>query len=160
VADRQPLPRAALVGGGLLLVLALAVVLRGPVALMAVASAAAVIGLLLTVTPLLRDDHVDWDWQPLRADEIPPEPGVGRIRVMLLAGRDDAEAAARLQDLVRRLAEDRAGTASGRHTAGPGSAAGPTALDRYLAGPPRHLDPDALDGVLTDLEALTPRRTT
>lgn len=142
-----------------MLVLVLAVALRGSVALLAVASAAAVIGLLLSVVPLLRDDGIDWDWQPGRADEIPPEPGVGRLRLLLDPSPSDPHAGERLQDLVRAIASDRAARAG---SPGEDSMATDesTALGRYLAGAPRRLDLAEAERVITELEGLAPRRTT
>ncbi|MEO7422184.1 MAG: hypothetical protein ABIU87_07305 [Ornithinibacter sp.] len=139
--------------------LVLAVALRGSVALLAIATGAVVIGLLLTGIPLLRDDGIDWDWQPKRADEVPPEPGVARLRLLLDPSGVDPGAPERLQALVRALAQDRVSTRS--RGPGPDSPApGPsTTLTRYLADPPRPLDLDEVDRVITDLESLIPRRT-
>ncbi|MEO5609006.1 MAG: hypothetical protein ABIQ92_05070 [Ornithinibacter sp.] len=139
--------------------LVLAVALRGSVALLAIATGAVGIGLLLTGIPLLRDDGIDWDWQPKRSDEVPPEPGVARLRLLLDPGGADPGAPERLQALVRALAHDRLSTRA--RVPGPDSPApGPnTTLTRYLADPPRRLDLDEIERVITDLESLTPRRT-
>jgi hypothetical protein len=142
-----------LVGLGVPLVLAL-VALRGPVALLAVASVAVLVSVVAGVVPLLRHDGLDWTWQPGRADEVPPEPGIGRLRRLLAPGERDTTADAQLQELVRALAQDRAGTAPVAAADGRG------ALTSYLAGPPRRLSLDEVEGVITELERLSPTKET
>lgn len=160
MAERRSSSRSLLVAGVLLVVLVLAVLLRGSTALLAAASVAAVVGLLLAVTPLLRSDGIDWDWQPKGVDETPPEPGVARVRRLLDPSAADPEAPARLQSLVRVIAKDRVSARAGGLGEDAPAADPTTALARYLAGPPRLLDLAEVERVITDLETLTPRRTT
>lgn len=142
-----------------LAVLAIAVVLRGTVALLALATAAAVLALLLAGIPLLRSDRIDWDWQPKRADELRPEPGVARLRLLLDPGSADPAGPEQLRALVRAIAHDRLSTRSADLVQDPPPDPG-SALAHYLAGPPRVLDLAEVERIITDLENLTPRRTT
>ncbi len=125
----------------LVLLLALA---RGPVALLAAASVAVVVGIAMAIPPLMAHDGIDWDWLPDRAVEIPPEPGIANLRRLLAPDATDTAAPAQLQQLVRAIAADRArGEEYGR-----GRLAG------YLDGPPRALDLAEADALITELEAL------
>jgi hypothetical protein len=132
-----------LAGAGLV-VLALVVAARGPVALLAVATVAVLAGFVLAVPPLLRHDGIDWDWLPDRAVEVPPEPGIANLRRLLAPTRGDTAAPEHLQSLVRAIAADRAD----------GAAYGDGRLAAYLARPPRVLDLAEADAVITELEAL------
>ena len=89
----------------LVLLLALA---RGPVALLAAASVAVVVGIAMAIPPLMAHDGIDWDWLPDRAVEIPPEPGIANLRRLLAPDATDTAAPAQLQQLVRAIAVDRA----------------------------------------------------
>lgn len=160
MAEPQATRRAALFLALGIIVLALAVGLRGPVALVALATAAAVVGLLFAGVPLLRGDGIDWDWQPKRMDALTPEPGIGRVRLLLDPGGADSGAPARLQALVRAIAQDRVSARSAVLSQDAPAPDATTALARYLAGPPRRLDLAEVERVITDLETLTPRRTT
>lgn len=139
----RPRRRALLVAGGVLLVVLL-VVARGPVALLAIATVAVAAGIILAVPPLLRHDGIDWDWLPDRAQEVPPEPGIANLRRLLAPTATDTAAPAQLHDLVRAIADDRAG----------GGPLGDGILARYLDGPPGILDRTEADDVITELEAL------
>ncbi len=153
MADRRPSPRAtAAIGSGLLLVLVLTVV-RGPVALAALGTAAVVVTVLAAVVPLQRPDGVDWDWLPGRAAEVPPEPGIANLRMLLDPSSADTGAPARLQALVRAIAEDQpVGSSDPEHGTG--------ALARYLSGPPRPLPLDEVEAVVADLESLSASKET
>ncbi len=156
MADRRPSPRAAAaLGAGLLLVVVLTVV-RGPVALAALGTAAVVVTVLAAAVPLQRPDGVDWDWLPGRAAEVPPEPGIATLRLLLDPSSGDTTAPERLQALVRAIAED--------HPGGPidpaGGTAGTGALARYLSGPPRPLPLDEVEAVVADLESLSASKET
>lgn len=128
-----------------LAVLVLLVVARGPVALLAAATLAVVTGLVLGVPPLLRHDGIDWDWRPELEQQSPPEPGIANLRRLLAPAQDDTAAPARLQDLVRAIAEDRA---TGELPTG-------STLAAYLSTPPRRLSLDEADAVITELETLS-----
>ena len=123
------------------LLLALA---RGPVALLAAASVAVVVGIAMAIPPLMAHDGIDWDWLPDRAVEIPPEPGIANLRRLLAPDATDTAAPAQLQQLVRAVAADRAR----------GEEYGRGRLARYLEGPPRALDLAEADALITELEAL------
>jgi len=100
-------------------------------------------GFVLGVPPLLRDDGVDWDWLPGRAEEVPPEPGIAALRLLLAPSATDTAAPGRLQELVRAIAEDRA-------------AGGPVGaqLTAYLDAPPRRLDLTEAETLIAELESL------
>lgn len=137
-----------LVGGGLVALLLLSLA-RGPVALLAAASVAVLVGIVLAVPPLLRHDGIDWDWLPDRAADVPPEPGIANLRRLLAPTAGDTTAPEQLQLLVRAIADDRAddrGHGRGR-------------LAAYLDGPPRSLDLAEADAVITELEALPTQET-
>jgi hypothetical protein len=139
----------------LLAVLAAAVVLvlltvsRGPVALLAAATLAVGTGALLALPPLLRHDGIDWRWRPGRTDDLPPEPGIARLRRLVRPAPGDLSAAAELQDLVRTIAEDRSRT----------GAPVPGRLSAYLSAPARTPDLGQLEALVTDLETLTSKET-
>ena len=101
------------------------------------------------VPPLLRHDGLDWDWQPRRTEDVPPEPGIANLRRLLAPAADDTGATARLQELVRAIAADRAR----------GGPTGDGRLTAYLSGPPRRLDLGEVEAVITELEALSPKDT-
>ena len=138
-----------MIAGVGVLVLLLLVVVRGPIALLAVAMVAVLAGFVLGVPPLLRDDGVDWDWLPARADEVPPEPGIAALRLLLAPSAGDTAAPGRLQDLVRAIAEDRA---EGRPVG--------ARLSHYLDAPPRRLDLAEAEALITELEALPTQEST
>ena len=147
VAERSPGASGpgrpvVLVGAALLVVLVL-VVARGPVALLAAAMVAVLAGFVLGVPQLLRDDGVDWDWLPGRAQEVPPEPGIAALRLLLAPSATDTGAPARLQSVVRAIAEHR-------------SAGGPlgSRLTAYLDAPPRRLDLTEAEALIAELESL------
>lgn len=150
MADLPPSTTRVLVAvaaaAGALLVLTIA---RGPVALLAAATLAVLTGALLGLPPLLGHDGIDWRWQPRRADDVPPEPGIATLRRLLTPAKGDTAAAVELQDLVRAIAEDRAR----------GGPVGGSRLAAYLSGPPRHLDLDEVESLITDLETLSPKET-
>lgn len=148
-----PTQRRLLLGAALAVVLLLTLA-RGLVAVSALASAALIVCFVGVVVPLQRDDGIDWHWLPRRADEVPPEPGIGRLRGLLDPDRHDTGAAERLQDLLRELADDR-GSGGGRLAPPEG---GP--LARYLAGAPRTLTRTEAEAVLADLESLTSTKET
>lgn len=129
---------------GALVILVLLVLARGPVALLAAASFAAITGVVLAVLPLLADDGIDWDWLPDRGTEVPPEPGIATLRRLLAPGATDAAAPGQLQDLVRAIAEDRS----------PGRDLPDGPLASYLDGPPRRVDLREAESLVTTLEAL------
>ena len=135
--------RPVVLVGVALVVLLLLVVARGPVALLAAAVVAVLAGFVLGVPPLLRDDGVDWDWLPGRAEEVPPEPGIAALRLLLAPSATDTAAPGRLQELVRAIAEDRA-------------AGGPVGarLTAYLDAPPRRLDLTEAETLIAELESL------
>ena len=139
IGARPPL----LVGAGLV-VIVLVTIARGPVALLAVASVAVLVGIVLAVPPLLQHDGIDWDWLPDRAVEVPPEPGIANLHRLLAPSTGDTAAPGQLQQLVRAVAEDRA----------PDGAYGRGRLAAYLKAPPRLLDLAEADAVITELEAL------
>jgi hypothetical protein len=145
VADvsRGALRPLLLVGAGLV-VLALVVAARGPVALLAVATVAVLVGFVLAVPPLLRQDGIDWDWLPDRAVEVPPEPGIANLRRLLAPTTGDTAAPEQLQLLVRAIAAERAD----------GDDYGRGRLAAYLSDRPRVLDLAEADAVITELEAL------
>lgn len=142
-SSRAGLRPLLLVGAGLV-VLALVVAARGPVALLAVATVAVLAGFVLAVPPLLRHDGIDWDWLPDRAVEVPPEPGIANLRRLLAPTTGDTAAPEQLQQLVRAIAAERA---DGDHY-------GHGRLAAYLSGRPRVLDLAEADAVITELEAL------
>lgn len=132
------------------------VLVRGVVVLAAAAAVVLVVSLIGLLVPLQRDDGVDWDWLPRRADEVPPEPGIGALRRLLAPNRTDTSAPAELQQLVRALATERlGGGGQGAHGATPPDGA----LARYLAAPPRRLTPQDAEAVIADLESLRPTQT-
>lgn len=141
-------PRAALrpllLTGAGLVVLALVVAVRGPVALLAVATVAVLTGFVLAVPPLMAHDGIDWDWLPDRAVDVPPEPGIANLRRLLAPTTGDTTAPEQLQRLVRDIAADRAD----------GDDYGRGRLAAYLSAPPRVLDLAEADAVITELEAL------
>ena len=137
-----------LVAAGLV-VLALVVAARGPVALLAVASVAVLAGFVLAVPPLMRHDGIDWDWLPDRVAEVPPEPGIANLRRLLAPTTGDTAAPEQLHLLVRAIAADRAD----------GEAYGRGRLAAYLAARPRVLDLAEADAVITELEALPTQET-
>ncbi|HET9022828.1 MAG TPA: hypothetical protein VFN34_13150 [Ornithinibacter sp.] len=141
--------RVVLAAAGGLVVIVLLVVARGPVALLAVATVAVLAGVVLGVPPLLRHDGIDWGWQPDLQHETLPEPGIANLRRLLAPSQDDTAAPARLQELVRAIAEDRA----------PGALPAGGALTAYLSAPPRRLGLDEVDAVITELETLSPKET-
>ncbi|MBM6399060.1 hypothetical protein [Phycicoccus sonneratiae] len=142
---REPLSRRRRLAlfAGLAAVLLALTLARGLVVLAAAASIALVVCAVGAVLPLQRDDGVDWDWLPRRADEVPPEPGIGALRRLLAPNPKDTTAPAQLHELLRTLAEERHGGAAGRPD-------GP--LARYLASPPRRLTLAEAEDVLADLE--------
>jgi hypothetical protein len=127
----------------------LLVATRGPIALLAAATLGVLAGVVLGVPPLLRHDGIDWGWRPDLEHETPPEPGIANLRRLLAPAPDDTAAPARLQELVRAIAEDRA--------QGAGTAGG--ALTAYLSGAPRRLSLDEVEAVITDLETLSQKET-
>jgi hypothetical protein len=141
--SRGALRPLLLVGAGLV-VLALVVAARGPVALLAVATVAVLVGFVLAVPPLLRHDGIDWDWLPDRAVEVPPEPGIANLRRLLAPTTGDTAAPEQLQLLVRAIAAERADGADYGHGR----------LAAYLSDRPRVLDLAEADAVITELEAL------
>ncbi len=132
-----------LVGAGLV-VIVLVTIARGPVTLVAVASAAVLVGIVLAVPPLLQHYGIDWDWLPDRAVEVPSEPGIANLRRLLAPEPGDTAAPEQLQLLVRTIAADRAD----------GEAYGHGRLAAYLAARPRVLDLTEAEAVITELEAL------
>ena len=132
-----------LVGAGIV-VIVLVTIARGPVALLAVATVAVLVGFVLAVPPLMRHDGIDWDWLPDRAVEVPPEPGIANLRRLLAPTDGDTAAPEQLQLLVRAIAADRAA----------GDDYGHGRLAAYLASSPRVLDLAEADAVITELEAL------
>ncbi|GIL35731.1 hypothetical protein [Phycicoccus sp. DTK01] len=149
------LTRGRVVGLGVAGVALVALVLvRGVVVLAAAAAVVLVVSLIGLLVPLQRDDGVDWDWLPRRADEVPPEPGIGALRRLLAPNRTDTSAPAELQELVRSLTAERLGAAAGRPATPPDGA-----LARYLAAPPRRLTPQDAEAVIADLESLRPTQT-
>ena len=124
-------------------------VARGPVALLAAATLAVLVGALLALPPLLRHDGTDWTWRSRRTDDIPPEPGIATLRRLLDPATNDATAAVELHELVRAIADDR--------TRGRPLRVG--RLSAYLSDPPRSLDLDEVDRLITELEALNPKET-
>ncbi|HYN66280.1 MAG TPA: hypothetical protein VES93_05280 [Ornithinibacter sp.] len=141
--SRSPVRPLLLAGGGLVLLVLLAIA-RGPVALLAAASVAVLAGIVMAVPPLMGHDGIDWDWLPDRAVEIPPEPGIANLRRLLAPGATDTAAPAQLHQLVRAIAVDRASN----------GAYGRGRLASYLDGPPRPLDLTEADALITELEAL------
>ena len=137
-----------LVGAGLV-VIVLVTIARGPVTLVAVASAAVLVGIVLAVPPLMRHDGIDWDWLPDRVADVPPEPGIANLRRLLAPTTGDTAAPEQLQQLVRAIAAERAG----------GEAFGHGRLAAYLAARPRVLDLAEADAVITELEALPTQET-
>ena len=131
-------------------VLVLVTVARGPVALLAAATLAVLVGAVLGLPPLLRHDGIDWTWRAGRTDDVPPEPGIATLRRLLGPGTNDATAAVELHQLVGAIADDR--TRGRPLTVG--------RLAAYLSGPPRSLDLDEVDRLITELEALKPKETT
>ena len=129
--------------------LVLVTVARGPVALLAAATLAVLVGAVLGLPPLLRHDGIDWTWRSGRTDDVPPEPGIATLRRLLGPATNDATAAVELHQLVRAIADDRT---RGRPLTG-------GRLATYLAGPPRSLDLDEVDRLITELEALKPKET-
>jgi hypothetical protein len=129
--------------------LVLVTVARGPVALLAAATLALLVGAVLGLPPLLRHDGIDWTWRSGRTDDVPPEPGIATLRRLLGPAANDATAAVELHQLVRAIADDRT---RGRPLTGGRLAA-------YLSGPPRSLDLDEVDRLITELEALKPKET-
>ncbi|HMM93853.1 hypothetical protein [Phycicoccus sp.] len=153
MAERRPSPRVvAAVAGGLVLV-AVLVVVRGPVALLALGTLAVVVTVLGAVVPLQRADGVDWDWLPQRAQEPAPEPGIATLRRLLDPGPKDTEAPRQLHDLVGAIADDRLGRPP---AAGSPAPYGSGDLGRYLAAPPRRLSRAEVETLVTELEHLTP----
>jgi hypothetical protein len=136
--------RLLLLAGGGLVALVLLALARGPVALLAAASVAVLAGIVLALPPLLRHDGIDWDWLPDRDADVPPEPGIANLRRLLAPSAGDTAAPAQLQQLVRAIADDRAG----------GGGYGAGRLARYLERPPLTLDHAEADAVITELEAL------
>ena len=153
VAERSPgtsLPgRPVVLIGAALVVLLIVVVARGPVALLAAAMVAVLAGFVLGVPQLLRDDGIDWDWLPSRAQEVPPEPGIAALRLLLAPSAADTAAPGRLQSLVRAIAEDR-------------SAGGPLGarLTAYLDAAPRRLDLTEAEALIAELESLPMKEST
>ncbi len=139
--------RQVLIAVATVLVLVALVVVRGPVTLLAAASVAVIVGVVLAVPPLLKDDGIDWDWLPDRGDEVPPEPGIATLRRLLSPTGSDTAAPGQLHDLVRAIAEDR--------SQGRGLGDGP--LTAYLDGPPRRVDLREVESLITALEALPTR---
>ena len=90
-------------------------------------------------------DGIDWDWLPGRADEVPPEPGHRQPAAAARPAAGDTAAPARLHELVRAIADDRAAATAASATAGspPTSTAHPAGLDLAEA-----------DTLITALEAL------
>lgn len=144
--------RPLFLGVGALALLAALVAARGSVALLAVALVAIVVAVVVGVVPMLRNDGIDWSWQPGRGEVVPPEHGMATLSRLLEAGPDDPRAAADLQGVVRALADEQA--AAGRAPA----AGGP--LSTYLAGPPRRLTLDEADRVVAELEHPSPTKET
>ena len=124
-------------------------VARGPVALLAAATLAVLVGAVLALPPLLRHDGIDWTWRAGRTDDVPPEPGIATLRRLLDPATNDATAAVELHELVRAIADDRT---RGRPLRG-------GRLSAYLSDPPRSLDLDEVDRLITELEALNPKET-
>ena len=150
VADRRaPDRRVFLAALGAVAVLLVLTVARGPVALLAAATLAVGTGALLAIPPLLRHDGIDWRWRPGGTDDVPPEPGIARLRRLLRPAPGDTAAAAELQDLVRAIAEDRSRT----------GAPGAGHLAAYLSGPPRTLGLDEVETLIAELELLTSKET-
>ena len=153
VAERSPGTsrpgRPVVLAGAALLVVLVLVVARGPVALLAAALVAVLAGFVLGVPQLLRDDGVDWDWLPGRAQEVPPEPGIAALRLLLAPSATDTGAPGRLQDVVRAIAEHR-------------SAGGPLGarLAAYLDAPPRRLDLPEAEALIAELESLPTKEST
>ncbi|QKE85350.1 hypothetical protein [Arthrobacter sp. NEB 688] len=146
------LTRGRVVGLAVALAVLVALTLaRGVVVLAAAVAVVLVVALIGLLVPLQRDDGVDWDWLPRRADEVPPEPGIGALRRLLAPDRTDTTAPAQLQDLVRTLAAERLGGTPERPVTPPD---GP--LARYLAAPPRRLSTQDAEAVIADLESLRP----
>jgi hypothetical protein len=147
VAERSPGTarpgRPVVLAGAALLVVLVLVVARGPVALLAAAMVAVLAGFVLGVPQLLRDDGIDWDWLPGRAQEVPPEPGIAALRLLLAPSATDTGAPGRLQAVVRAIAEHR-------------SAGGPLGarLTAYLDAPPRRLDLSEAEALIAELESL------
>lgn len=142
-----PAPRARvalLVVFGVVLVLLTAV--RGPIVLLAAASVAVIVTAVAYLLPLQRNDGIDWDWLPRRADDVAPEPGVAALRRTLAPGELDTGAAGRLHDLVGAIARERA----------PHGDIGPGPLATYLDAPPRRLGLDEVEVLVAALEDLTP----
>lgn len=142
------------VAAGTLVVLLL-IAVRGPVALLAAACVLLLAAVVVGLVPLLGHDGIDWDWQPGRADDVPPEPGIAATRRLLAPSERDTTADAELQALLRAIADDRLGPhppAEGRYGHG--------ALATYLAGPPRRLSLAEAERLVADLEALSPTKET
>ena len=142
-AERRGTWPLFLAGGGLV-VLVLLSLARGPVALLAAASVAVLAGVVLAIPPLLKHDGIDWDWLPGQAADVPPEPGIANLQRLLAPSSGDTAAPERLQQLVRAIADDRAGHGgygSGR-------------LATYLERPPRTLDLAEAETLIAELEAL------
>ena len=140
-----PGTRALLLAGGGLVVLVLLSLARGPVALLAAASVAVLVGIVLAVPPLLRHDGIDWDWLPDRAVDVPPEPGIANLRRLLAPTAGDTAgpgaAAAAGAGHRRRPRRRRRATDAGAWP--------PTSTDRRAS-----LDLAEADAVITELEAL------
>ena len=117
---------------------------RGPVALLAAASVAVLAGVVLAIPPLLKHDGIDWDWLPGQAADLPPEPGIASLQRLLAPSSGDTAAPDRLQQLVRAIADDRAG--SGGYGSG--------RLATYLERPARTLDLAEAETLIAELEAL------
>ncbi|MFL6079852.1 MAG: hypothetical protein ACJ714_07980 [Ornithinibacter sp.] len=147
--SRRPGLRPLLLVAAGLVVLALVVAARGPVALLAVASVAVLAGFVLAVPPLMRHDGIDWDWLPDRVAEVTPEPGIANLHRLLAPTTGDTAAPEQLQLLVRAIAAERAD----------GEAYGHGRLAAYLAARPRVLDLAEADAVITELEALPTQET-
>ena len=145
----RPGLRPLLLAGAGVVALALIVIARGPVALLAVATVAVIAGFVLAVPPLMGHDGIDWDWLPHRSVEVPPEPGIANLRRLLAPTAGDTAAPEQLQLLVRAIAADRAG----------GHAFGRGRLAAYLDAPARLLDLTEADAVITELEALPTQET-
>lgn len=148
-AGSSRLGRPVVLIGVALAVLLLLVVVRGPDALLAAVMVALLAGFILGVPQLLGDDGVDWDWLPGRVEEVPPEPGIAALRLLLAPSATDTGAPGRLQDLVRAIAEDRA---AGRPVGG--------RLGTYLDAPPRRLDLTEAEALIAELESLPTKEPT
>lgn len=137
--------RLWLLAGVLALLVVVLVLARGPVALLAAASVALLAAFVVGLPPLLRQDGIDWDWRPGRADEVVPEPGIAALRRLLAPARGDDEATVQLHALVAAIAADRAprGLPQGGR------------LAAYVSGPPRRLSTDEVDALVSELEALS-----